>query len=442
LLHREIGGYRPGSPETPMTSSVTLLNNSAPPPAGALPLLVGEQAVSGEPRSTSVSTPLFSSFFLGGFECSCHRLECGRRLDLLATTRHEEFVRQDYARLRALGMSGCRDGIPWVRCESSGQFEFGWAAPMLHAAKTEGVQVVWDLMHFGWPDDLDVFAPAFVTRFARFARAFARWYARETDLVPLLTPINEMSFLSWAGGDVRCMNPFEAARGVELKAQLVRATIEAIEAIRAELPNARFLQPEPIINIVPSPDQPKTWRRVESDNLLQFQAWDMLVGDVWPSLGGHPRYLDIVGVNYYPNNQFMIDGTTVERGDARFRALSDMLLEVAARYRRPMIISETGTEGAERAPWLRYVAEQCDVALSQGCELHAVTLYPILNHLGWLDDRNCENGLWDHADDSGERAVFEPLARELQRHSARLLSARSAMMQRTATNPLPTTPNR
>lgn len=45
----------------------------------------------------------------------------------------------------------------------------------------------------------------------------------------MVTPVNEMSYLAWAGGDVRCLLPFCAARGVELKAQLVRATIEAIE---------------------------------------------------------------------------------------------------------------------------------------------------------------------------------------------------------------------
>ena len=45
---------------------------------------------------------------------------------------------------------------------------------MLEAARAAGVQVVWDLCHYGWPDDLDVFSPAFVERFARFAGAAAR----------------------------------------------------------------------------------------------------------------------------------------------------------------------------------------------------------------------------------------------------------------------------
>jgi hypothetical protein len=248
----------------------------------------------------------------------------------------------------------------------------------------------------------------------------------------MVAPINEMSYLSWAGGDVRCMNPFQAARGVELKVQLVRATIGAIEAIRDVIPNARFLQPEPVINIVADPNHPKTWRRVESDNLLQFQVWDMLCGRIWPALGGNEKYLDIIGVNFYSDNQFMLDGTTIFRGDPRYRPFAEMLVDVWDRYRRPMIVSETGNEGSERQAWLSYVCDECLTALDAGCELHGVTLYPILNTLGWGDDRRCENGLWDDADARGERPIHLPLAEEIERQTPRLRASRAQRLARHA----------
>ncbi len=358
----------------------------------------------------AAESSLFEGVFLGGFECSCHRLEDGRRLDLSAATRHDELAEADYARLRRVGMTAARDGVSWVKSERrAGTYDFGDAAPILRAAERHGVRVIWDLMHFGWPDDVDVFSTAFPARFGRYAGAFARWLRGETDEPTMIAPINEMSFLAWAGGDVRCLNPFEAARGVELKVQLVRATIEAIEAIRSALPQTRFLQPEPVIHIVPSPEHPKTWRRVESDELLQYQAWDMLCGRVWPSLGGDPGYLDVIGVNFYPDNQFTPEGETVHLGDPRYRPLSRMLLDVWERYRRPMIVSETGAEGDARAPWLRYACGQCEVAMRAGCELHGVTLYPVVSHPGWADGRHCHNGLWDYPDDDGERPVHRPL---------------------------------
>jgi hypothetical protein len=379
-----------------------------------------------DPRS---ATPLFEGVFLGGFECSCQKLADGRRLDMLASTRHDELVSEDYMRARNVGMTACRDGVPWALVERAGRFDFSRFTPMLHAARRHCIDVIWDLMHFGWPDDLDPFAPSFPTRFGRYAAAFARWLTLETDRPAWVTPINEMSFLAWAGGDVRCLNPFEAARGVELKAQLVRATIEAIEAIRLVIPDARFVQPEPVINILPSEEHRKTWARVESDNLLQYQAWEMLIGHVWPSLGGHPRYLDIIGVNFYPDNQFMLDGTTVFRQDPRYRPFAKMLLDVWRRYRRPMIISETGSEGEERAPWLEYVAAECITALGEGCELHGVTLYPLVNHPGWLDGRHCHNGLWDYADQAGHREADPALLSKLLRETPRLEAARAAMLR-------------
>jgi hypothetical protein len=378
---------------------------------------------------STAAAPLFPGFFLGGFECSCHRLEDGRRLDLTASTRHDQLADQDYARAQAAGLTTCRDGAAWVRTElAPGRHDFRPVLPLLRAAERHGVRVIWDLMHFGWPSDVDVFSPAFPGRFARHARAFAGWLAGESHQSVMITPINEISFLAWAGGDVRCMNPFATARGVELKVQLVRATIEAIEAVRAVIPGARFLQPEPVINIIPAEEHPRTWRRVESDNLLQYQAWDMLTGAVWPSLGGHPRYLDIVGVNFYPDNQFMLDGTTIGRGDPRYRPFSRMLELVWSRYRRPMIVSETGSEGIDRAGWLRYVCDECALALAGGCELHGVTLYPVVNHPGWVDDRRCENGLWDYPDQHGQRPVCLPLAEELARQSPRMLAARAALL--------------
>jgi hypothetical protein len=216
---------------------------------------------------------------------------------------------------------------------------------------------------------------------------------------------------------------------VELKAQLVRATIEAIEAIRSVLPRARLVQPEPVIRIVANPAHPKTFRRVESDNLLQYQAWEMLTGRVWPSLGGREDYLDVVGVNFYPDNQFTPEGETVRRGDPRYTDFARLLLDVWTRYRRPTIVSETGSEGDERAPWLRYVSAQCLAAMREGCELHGLTLYPIVNHPGWADGRHCENGLWDYADERGDRPAYVPLLREIRRRADGLRRARDSALR-------------
>ena len=139
-------------------------------------------ALRAPPRCPTASrAPLFEGVFLGGFECSCQKLANGRRLDMLSTTRHDELADRDYALLRSVGMTACRDGAPWAAHERAGRYDFTRLARMQHAAARRGVDVVWDLMHFGWPDDVDPFGAAFPVRFGRYAAAFARWLSGETD---------------------------------------------------------------------------------------------------------------------------------------------------------------------------------------------------------------------------------------------------------------------
>src|SRR5208337_3733636 len=98
--------------------------------------------------------------------------------------------------------------------------------------------------------------------------------------------------------------PFVTHRGPELKAHLVRAVIETIGAIRAVAASARFMLVDPVINVVAHKRHPEERGAAEAYRLSQFQAWDLLSGRLNPELGGRPEYLDVVGVNYYPQNQW------------------------------------------------------------------------------------------------------------------------------------------
>jgi len=291
---------------------------------------------------------VFPSFFLGGFECSTHVLEDGRRLDLIQSTQHDRFVVQDYARLAEQGIFVARDGVRWHRIETSpGRFDFSSLAPMVRAARQAGVQVIWDLLHFGWPDGLDVFRPEFLTRFARFIRATAEFFQREADGPFWFTPVNEISFVSWGGGTVGCINPFAKERGTELKVQLVRCAIAAMETIREILPEAKFTLVEPMIHVVPTPGKPDEVAVAAMRNESKYESWDMLRGRAWPQLGGSERYGDLIGVNFYPHNEWLLseEGHGFIRTDhPSYKPFRELLADVYGRYQAPLYISETGTE--------------------------------------------------------------------------------------------------
>jgi hypothetical protein len=364
----------------------------------------------------------FKSFFLGGFESSCHVLRSGKRLDVIASTSHDRYAHHDYQRLRSVGISTARDAVRWHLIEKQ-PYRYDWSSvlPMIRAAEDTGVQVIWDICHYGWPEGLDVFKPEFIRRFAAFARSFASIVCSESDQTPYFAPMNEISFLSWGAGDMGFLNPFATGRGLELKCQLVRATIAATDAIRAVAPHARIVQVDPLINVVTRPDAPLSERQgAAAYTRVQFQAFDMIAGRDWPQLGGDSSYLDIVGGNYYVHNQWELNGRFIERTDKRYRPLHSLLADLYTRYGKPIFLAETGIEEDRRAEWLSYISGEVIAALENGVPVEGICLYPIVNHPGWDDDRHCHNGLWDYCNDSGHREIYNPLAEELRMQTARI----------------------
>lgn len=364
----------------------------------------------------------FRSFFIGGFESSCHIRRSGERLDLIAATQHDLYAEQDYERLRSIGISTARDAVRWHLIEKRAyHYDWSTALPIIRAARDTEMQVIWDLCHYGWPDDLDVFRPEFVHRFSAFAHSFANLLFEETNDTPYFVPVNEISFLAWAAGENGLLAPFATGRATELKCQLVRATLAAIDAIRDAVPHARFVQVDPLINVVAEPWMEERQRQEAAGyTRAQFDGFEMTSGRLWPQLGGDGRYLDIIGANYYVHNQWVLNGSFIERVDPRYKPLHELLADLYIRYRKPLFLAETGIEDERRAEWLAYVTDEVITALGNGVPVEGICLYPIVNHPGWDDDRHCHNGLWDYCNNSGHREIYKPLADELERQAARV----------------------
>jgi UDP-galactopyranose mutase len=362
----------------------------------------------------STAYPIFRSFIQAGFECSTHKLRAGRRLDLLASTQHDRFARDDYRRLHALGIRTIRIGARWHLIEGyPGRYNFDSLAIILDAAAETGTEVLLDLLHFGWPDHVDVFGPNFIPEFANYTWALTQFLKARGESCNMFAPVNEISFLSWAGADKGAIYPCTIGRGSELKHKLVRAAIASSKVLLDELPQCRLISPEPVIHIVGNPAIEGDAIEAEAYTLAQFQAWDMLCGKLAPELGGAPQYLDVIGLNFYEQNEWVHNSKTLARNDPRYRPLHQLIQDVWTRYRRPMFISETGTEDGRRAEWFNYVCDEVRTALKSGIPVQGICLYPILNHPGWDNDRHCHNGLFDYPDTSGDRNIYWPLAQAI-----------------------------
>jgi beta-glucosidase/6-phospho-beta-glucosidase/beta-galactosidase len=343
---------------------------------------------------------LFPSFWLAGFESACHVNRRGERLDLVRATQHDLQIREDYARVRALGLLAVRESVRWHLIDRGGHLDFSTVAPVVAAARAEGLRVLWTLCHYGWPDDVDLFGGAFVERFARYAAGLARVVSDSGEAEPWYNPINEISFFAWAAAEVGYIHPHAVGRGAELKRQLVRASLAAMDAIREVDPRARFLHVDPLIHVVTPRGRPDLARAAADQRASQFDAWDMLAGGHCSELGGHPRYLDVMGLNFYHANEWEYPDRRLRWEDTprdpRWVPLRRLLAEVYHRYGRPLVLSETSHFGAGRARWIREVAEEAAAARAEGIPLEGVCVYPVIDRPDWDDPDHWHNsGLWD-----------------------------------------------
>src|SRR6201999_27122 len=110
------------------------------------------------------------------------------------------------------------------------------------------------------------------------------------------TPLNEPSFMAFAGGERGLFAPHAEGRGWELKVALCRAAIAGIEALWDACPGARMVNVDPLCHVAPASDWPQDVEQAKDFNQrLVFQSWDMLAGRLLPELGGSRAHLDVVG---------------------------------------------------------------------------------------------------------------------------------------------------
>ena len=351
---------------------------------------------------------IFKSFWMGGFESSTHINRYGTRLDLIAFTQHDEQVQVDYALLRAMGLSVVRDAARWHLIEKTpGKFDFSSFLPMIKAARLHQVQVIWDICHYGFPNDIDLLSPSFVTRFSNYAAALAQVVKDQSPDIPFYCPFNEISFYSWAAGEEGWIHPFYRKRGADVKQQLVRSCIAAVNAIWEVDPRARIVYVDPIIHVHPPADKPELANDAIRYTESQYEALDMFLGRAHPELGGDPRYLDIIGVNFYHSNQWEHGVGRLrwedEPRDSRWIPLHKMLETIYRRYERPLFIAETSHVGVGRARWMNEIGAEVLLAFEAGVPLQGVCLYPIIDRPDWEDDTHWHNsGLWDYARENGK----------------------------------------
>lgn len=384
---------------------------------------------------TNSKLPVFSSFMMAGYECTYALAENKRRLDLLAATKHDEYCEEDYRLIKDVGMRTVREGLSWNQIDKGNSvYDFSRFEKIMQMGKKENIQQIWDLNHFDYPEYLDPFSEDFVTQFGKYAAEAIKVIQRYQKNPLYIVPLNEISFFAWIGADMGWWAPYKKGRqnGFRLKSQLVKANIAAMEAIWQLNPEVRFIQVDPFMRRLATEPATRTAKKhvQEFNDIVRFEAWDMLCGKAHPEIGGDPKYLDIIGVNYYVHNQeWVISEKENGKNKIRHQMMdwdsSDrvpfwkMLEDIYQRYGRPMIVSETGSYGELRYRWWERVLKEIDEGLKEGLPICGVCSYPTVDRPESAGFLLPNSGIWDfEAEDLACRRVPHPHTIEVIRQFA------------------------
>jgi beta-glucosidase/6-phospho-beta-glucosidase/beta-galactosidase len=367
---------------------------------------------------------IFPTFFLSGFECSTFVWKDQGRRNLIHETRHREHAAEDYAMLRRLGIAVAREGIPWPVVDRNGSYDFSCIDPMIEAMNHCKILPIWELCHYGYPDDADPFEPDFVERFVRYARAAAEYVVPRVRGPRFFAPMNEISFFAFIGGEWGWAAPYRKTRDARHRLRLIlcEAAIQAAHAIRQVDPEARMIHFDPLVQVVAPRDRPDladaARRENDEDNFL---AWDVLAGKSHPELGGSPEVLDIVGANCYSFGQMEYRENGPHKAlppdDDRIKPLCELLTIPWKRYGRPMLIGETSGLEDGRCAWLKDVMEESLAAVDQGIDLHGICLFPAVDMPDWHTGEWLHNGICDLVPDEDDlrRVADDAYVEELRR---------------------------
>jgi hypothetical protein len=202
----------------------------------------------------------------------------------------------------------------------------------------------------------------------------------------------------------------------------MKAYIKGIDALKAVDPSVRILTTEPLINIVPN--TAATLEEIENAAALheaQFQVTEILCGRMCPELGGSEAYLDILGYNFYYNNQWtaapheFLDWKIGER-NPKFAPLHQLLVSAFKKYNRPFVLTETSHPKEDRPLWIKMIEVEAQKLLLAELPFWGICWYPMVNRPDWdyLHDWHYA-GIWDdvYNKDSPVRALHVPSAEAL-----------------------------
>ena len=342
--------------------------------------------------------------FATGVECSYPTIENGRwRRDEMHGCGHYRHWQQDFDLCRRLGITHLRYGPPLhLVLTGRGKYDWTWIDRQMAELERYGPEPIVDLCHFGLPGWLEDFQnPDLVPALAEYAGAFAARY----PWVRFYTPVNEMyvcARMSALQGHWNEQRTDDAAF-VRASLNLASASVAMTDAILEHRPDALFINSESSDFTQPCCPDPEIERLAQLENERRFLPLDLIYAhelsdtmlDYVREHGARDedlaRFRDrevprrsILGLDYYEWNERLIDSNGDVRSLGELFGWYVIASQYYARYRRPMMHTETNRMDAADAPrWLWRQWHNIQLIRKSGVPLVGFTWYSLTDQIDW-----------------------------------------------------------
>ncbi|PTM57839.1 family 1 glycosylhydrolase [Desmospora activa] len=330
-----------------------------------------------------------------------------RRLDEYELTQHDGQWRNDLALCQELGVDFIRYGIPWYKVHPQpDRFRWEWVDEVMAWMQTKGLKPIIDLVHYGtplWMKD------AFLHRdYPKYVSAYVGAFAqRYGDFVQMYTPLNEPFIHAEFCGRTGRWPPYDTGDDgfIRLMKQLARGAVETVRTLKAIQPNSVMVHVEATGLLVTKDHSMQPW--IEHQQALRFLYFDWITGRVdsshplyeWLRVNGvseadfdwfvtHAIEVDVMGLNYYPDlsvQEVSLQGEKVfTDGWGGTWALEQLLQSYYQRYQRPIMLTETSTNGsaAQRLHWLEQSTKSIR-EMRKSIPIIGYTWWPLFDLINW-----------------------------------------------------------
>ncbi|HLM18452.1 MAG TPA: family 1 glycosylhydrolase [Acidimicrobiia bacterium] len=335
--------------------------------------------------------------FVGAFEST---FQPHHDVDVLESTGHVERFHSDLALLSAFGIRRLRYPVRWHRVEAEpGRLDWSETDRTLGELQAWGFDPIVDLVHHtSYPAWLDEgFAdPRFPDAFLRYCEAFAKRY----PWIRAYTLINEPFSTLFLCGHEAVWPPYR--RGIEpftaMLCNVLPAFGRAVTMYHDLLPAAQHVYTDTCEHHTGDPGV----HYVSLANDRRFFVIDAMTGRLTDSTdrpfcrdvleaGGEdlfeipPTTIDVLGLDYYAHSQWNFGRTVSSTPSPNPISFAALIAQYGERFGLPMMVTETNVRGhpSDRATWLKYTLEQCELARAAGWPLQGYCWFPFLDSCDW-----------------------------------------------------------